>query len=120
MSRAVSIGGITWTQRARRGRAFWVPDRLPILTLSTATRKVELHLDLGPQDVLDVRIDLADVRERDRAYALLLEHGTPWQISACVHAPFLIRAWPTLAVTRVTARPWQAVINGHVDPRLAG
>ena len=93
-----------------RGRAAAVPDRLPDLPADQAFRQLELPLHLEwsrPHR----RVDLADRRERTRAYEVVLREGRPSDIESIVDGVLLVDKWDELVLPRRLRAAWQPVID---------
>lgn len=100
----VEIGG---------GRTAAVPDHLPDLPVREALRRLEmpLHLDWSrPGRVAD----LADRRQRARAYEAVLREGRPVDIESIVDGALLVDLWTDLVLPRRIRTAWQPVIDGAV------
>lgn len=59
------------------------------------------------------RFDLADRRDRTRAYELVLREGGPADIRSIIDGALLIDAWPELVLPAELRRAWQPIIDGH-------
>ncbi len=116
--RQVAVRGVTWTRyRYRIRHAFWVPDRLGVLPLADATRRVTLEVRVGGRREWRT-YDLSRVVERERAYADLMIHGDPHILSACLNGPYLVASWHRLVLPWAIERTWQPVIGSLVEPWL--
>jgi len=58
------------------------------------------------------QFDLADRRDRIRAYELVLREGGPGDIRSIVDGALLVDAWPELVLPAGLRRAWQPVIDG--------
>ena len=104
--REVEIGG---------GRLASVPDRLPDLPAREAVRAFELPLHLewsrpGPV------VDLADRRQRARAYEVVLREGRPVDIESVVDGALLVDLWDELLLPRRLRAAWQPLIDEALSP----
>lgn len=97
----VEIGG---------GRTAAVPDRLPDLPARQAVRTLEmpLHLDWSRPGRV---VDLADRRQRARAYEAVLREGRPVDIESIVDGALLVDLWGELVLPRQLRKVWQPVID---------
>jgi transcriptional regulator with XRE-family HTH domain len=98
-----------------RGRGAHVPDDLPRLATNDAVATVELplHLDWSSRDRT---VDLADRRQRLRAYEAILREGRPADIERYIDGALLVDAWEDLVLPRFIRTAWQSVIDqarGH-------
>jgi transcriptional regulator with XRE-family HTH domain len=93
-----------------RGRVAAVPDALPDLAPEDALRSLELplHLDWSHGDRI---VDLADRRQRSRAYEVVLREGTPADIAAMVDGALLVDLWDELVLPRQVRAAWQPLID---------
>lgn len=100
----VEIGG---------GRTAAVPDRLPDLPAGEAVRRLEmpLHLDWSRPGR---GVDLADRRQRARAYEVVLREGRPADIESIVDGALLVDLWDDLVLPRQLRSAWQPVIEQAV------
>lgn len=100
----VEIGG---------GRTAAVPDRLPDLPAREALRRREmpLHLDWSRPART---VDLADRRQRARAYEVVLREGRPVDIESIVDGALLVDLWTDLVLPRRLRIAWQPVIDETV------
>jgi transcriptional regulator with XRE-family HTH domain len=102
----VDIGG---------GRTASVPDQLPDLPAREAVRRFEmpLHLDWSRPGRL---VDLADRRQRARAYEVVLREGRPVDIESIVDGALLVDLWDDLVLPRRLRTAWHPVIDAAVHP----
>ena len=100
----VEIGG---------GRTAAVPDRLPDLPAREAVRRLEmpLHLDWSRPGRV---VDLADRRQRARAYEAVLREGRPVDIEAIVDGALLVDLWADLVLPQRLRVAWQPLIDEAV------
>jgi hypothetical protein len=93
-----------------RGRTASVPDELPLLPVHEALGLVELpiHLDWSRGDRT---VDLADRRQRHRAYETILRDGRPDDIEAYVDGALLVDCWNELVLPRAIRSAWQPLID---------
>ncbi|HMS88613.1 MAG TPA: helix-turn-helix transcriptional regulator [Acidimicrobiales bacterium] len=92
------------------GRTAAVPDRLPDLPAREAVRRLEmpLHLDWSRPGR---RVDLADRRQRARAYEAVLREGRPEDIASIVDGALLVDLWDDLVLPRRLRTAWQPLID---------
>lgn len=97
----VDIGG---------GRLAAVPDRLPDLPAREAVRGLELplHLDWSKPGRT---VDLADRRQRARAYEVVLRDGRSTDIESIVDGALLVDLWTDLVLPRQLRAAWQRLID---------
>ncbi len=103
-----------WTQTPR---PYAVPSRLWRLPLDHAFATISTSDHVwwsGPQRTFD----LADRRQRQRAYELFLREGGPDDIKPIVDGALLIDVFETLVLPRPLRHAWQAVIRRHLDPSV--
>lgn len=93
-----------------RGRAVYVPDVLPRLPLDHALGQVQLPLHLSWSEP-GREFDLADRRQRARAYEIVLREGTPQDIVGYVDGALLVDLWPELVLPISVRRAWQPLID---------
>jgi hypothetical protein len=95
------------------GRTAAVADRLPDLPARDAVRRLEmpLHLDWSRPGRA---VDLADRRQRARAYEVVLREGRPVDIEAIVDGALLVDLWDVLVLPRKLRAAWQPVIDEAV------
>lgn len=100
----VEIGG---------GRTTAVPDRLPDLPARAAIRRLEmpLHLDWSRPGRT---VDLADRRQRARAYEVVLREGRPTDIESILDGALLVDLWDDLVLPRRLRTVWQPLIDETV------
>lgn len=100
----------SWTQTPR---PYAVPSRLWRLSLAQAFATISTSDHVwwsGPQRTFD----LADRRQRQRAYELFLREGGPDDIKSIVDGALLIDVFDTLVLPRPLRDAWQAVISRHL------
>jgi transcriptional regulator with XRE-family HTH domain len=92
------------------GRTAAVPDRLPDLPVVEAVRSFEmpLHLDWSRPGRL---VDLADRRQRARAYEVVLREGRPADIESIVDGALLVDLWDEMVVPKRLRTAWQPIID---------
>ena len=102
----VDIGG---------GRTASVPDQLPDLPAREAVRRLEmpLHLDWSRPGRT---VDLADRRQRARAYEVVLREGRTVDIESIVDGALLVDLWDDLVLPRRLRVAWQPAIDALVRP----
>lgn len=102
--RHVDIGG---------GRTASVPDRLPKLSARDAVRRLQMpfHLDWSRPGR---HVDLADRRQRARAYEVVLREGRPVDIESIVDGALLIDLWDELVLPSRLRRAWQPTIDDAI------
>jgi transcriptional regulator with XRE-family HTH domain len=95
------------------GRTAAVPDRLPDLPAREAVRRLEmpLHLDWSRPGRV---VDLADRRQRARAYEVVLREGRPVDIESVVDGALLVDNWTDLVLPRRLRTAWQPLIEEAV------
>jgi hypothetical protein len=95
------------------GRTAAVPDRLPDLPAREAVRRLEmpLHLDWSRPGR---SVDLADRRQRARAYEVVLREGRPADIESIVDGALLVDLWTDLVLPRQLRTAWQVLIDEAV------
>lgn len=96
-----------------RGHIVHVPGRLWRLPVSEALATVRLPLHLNWSDP-GRDFNLADRRQRARAYEIVLREGTPEDISAYVDGVLLIDLWDELTLPRDIRRAWTPLIRESV------
>jgi len=102
---------VTFSQRlSSRGRAVWVPDRLPRLDVADAFARVQLPLHLnwsarGRVFDLNLRAD------RARVYEIVLQEGRPADILAYVDGALLLDLWVDLVLPEPLRSAWAPVIQ---------
>jgi hypothetical protein len=102
---------IRWrTIGVRGGRLASIPDALPDLDPAMALRQLELPLHLE-WSTRDRHVDLADRRQRARAYETVLREGRPDDIAGIVDGALLIDLWDELVVPRRIRAAWQPLID---------
>lgn len=95
------------------GRTAAVPDRLPDLPTRDAVRRFEmpLHLEWSRPGR---KVDLADRRQRARAYEAVLREGRPVDIESIVDGALLVDLWTDLVIPRQLRTAWQPLIDEAV------
>ena len=102
---------IHWhTVRVGGGRMASVPDSLPSLEPAVALRRLELplHLEWSKKDR---HVDLADRRQRARAYETVLREGRPEDLAGIVDGALLIDLWAELVLPHRIRDAWQPLID---------
>lgn len=100
---------MSFTQTSARGKAVWVPDRLPRLDVTRALAAVELPLHLNwsaPGRVFDLR----SRADRSRVYETVLQEGRPADILAYVDGALLVDLWDDLVLPRAVRSAWAPLI----------
>jgi hypothetical protein len=95
----------------RRGRVFSVPNRLPRLAPRRALATVIL-----PSHIVwsgEARVDLADRRQRARAYEAVLREGRGEDIAALVDGTLLLELWEEVVLPPDVRAAWQPLIDGE-------
>lgn len=92
------------------GRTAAVPNRLPDLPVGEAVRTFEmpLHLDWSR---LGRVVDLADRRQRARAYEVALREGRPVDIESIVDGALLVDLWDELVLPKRLKAAWQHLVE---------
>lgn len=104
---------VSWSWTSGR-RPYAVPSGLWRLPVSEAVRVIAPGVELwwsGPAR----RFDLADRRERLRAYEVVLREGTPAMIEAVVDGALLVDCWSELVLPAELRRAWQPLIDTACD-----
>jgi hypothetical protein len=102
-------------------RPFAVPSRLWRLPIVDALRVLEVGLHLwwsGPPRCFD----LAERRQRMRAYEIVLREGTPQDIEGIVDGLLLRECWSELVLPAELRHAWMPVLvtaGGQTDRRRA-
>ncbi len=96
--------------RDRRGKVFYVPDRLPTLALEKALATVVLPrwIDWSPGGVSR---PLADRSRRLVAYQLVLNEGTPADIINFIDGALLVELWDDLMLPEDIRAAWAPVVR---------
>lgn len=98
-----------------RGRAVYVPDRLPRLPVERALRTVALPLHLNWWQP-GREFDLSDRQQRARVYEIVLREGAADDITDYIDGALLADLWPELILPAPVRRQWQPLIDtvrGH-------
>lgn len=93
-----------------RGRTASVPDQLPDLPAREAVRVLDLPLHLEWSRP-GSSVDLADRRQRARAYEVALREGRPADIESIVDGALLIDLWDELVLPRKLRAAWEPVLD---------
>lgn len=104
---------VVWTWTDDR-RPYAIPSRLWRLSPAACLRPFEPGPHLwwsGPRRELD----LAQRKDRLRAYELVLREGTPSDIEAIVDGVLLCEAWPDLTLPRALRAAWTPLIHAEGD-----
>ena len=104
--------GWIWTSGRR---PYAVPSRLWRLPVARALGVIEVGVHLwwsGPPR----RFDLADRRQRTRAYEIVLREGTPDDIAAIVDGLLLCDCWRDLTLPAELRAAWDPVVSAAPDP----
>jgi transcriptional regulator with XRE-family HTH domain len=93
-----------------RGRTAAVSDRLPDLPVRGALRAfvMPLHLDWSRPGRT---VDLADRRQRARAYEVVLREGRPVDIESIVDGALLVDLWDELVLPKRLRTLWQPLVD---------
>jgi hypothetical protein len=113
--RLVTMPALSWHEvEIGRGRTAPVPDQLPDLPTRDAVRVFDmpLHLEWTRPSR---SVDLADRRQRARAYETVLREGSPVDIESIVDGALLVDQWDEVVLPRRLRRAWQAVIDATLD-----
>jgi hypothetical protein len=99
--REIEIGG---------GRSAVVPDRLPDLPVREAVRTFEmpLHLDWSRPGRA---VDLADRRQRARAYEVVMREGRPVDIESIVDGALMVDLWDEMVLPKRLRAAWQPLLD---------
>lgn len=109
--RLVSMPIIRWREvDVGRGRGAAVPDQVPDLPPREALRSLvlPLHLEWSRSDR---SVNLADRRQRARAYEAVLREGRTSDIESIVDGALLVDLWDELVLPRQLRAAWQPVID---------
>jgi transcriptional regulator with XRE-family HTH domain len=93
-----------------RGRAVYIPDRLPRLPVEHALGRVRLPLHLNWSQP-GREFDLSDRRQRARVYEIVVREGTGDDISEYIDGALLADLWPELVLPAPVRREWQPLID---------
>lgn len=94
----------------RRGRPFHVPDQLPRLSIEQALATVVLPAHVDWSSGRKPR-DLANRRERNLVYRMVLAEGLPEDIRQVIDGALLVDAWPDLHLPAAIRQAWQPLID---------
>ena len=115
--RLVTTPSLRWHEvEIGRGRTAPVPDQLPDLPARDALRVLDmpLHLEWSRPGR---SVDLANRRQRARAYEVVLREGSPADIESIVDGALLVDQWDDIVLPRPLRRAWQAVIDATRERR---
>lgn len=98
----------------RRGRPFFVADRLWRLPIRNALAAVTLPLELNWSNP-GASFRLADRRQRGRCYEVVLREGMPADILRYVDGALLVDLWPDLVLARSVRDSWQPIVSAYGD-----
>jgi len=102
---------LRWRQcRAGPGRIASVPDHLPELPVPEALRSLVLPLHLE-WSTPGRTVDLADRRQRARAYEVVLREGRPTDIESVVDGALIVDLWDEMVLPRHLRSAWQPLID---------
>jgi hypothetical protein len=87
-----------------------VPDGLPDLPAPDAVRTLELPLHLEWSRP-GRTVDLADRRQRARAYERVLRVGRPIDIESIVDGALLVDIWDELVLPKRLREAWDPIVN---------
>jgi transcriptional regulator with XRE-family HTH domain len=92
------------------GRTAAVPHQLPDLPAREALRRFEmpLHLDWSRPGRV---VDLADRRQRARAYEVVLREGRPVDIESVVDGALLVDLWDELVIPKQLRTAWTPLVD---------
>lgn len=94
----------------RRGRPFFVADRLWRLPIRDAFAGVSLPLQVN-WSTPGASFDLADRRQRARCYEVVLREGMPADILRVVDGALLVDLWSELVVPRDVSAAWEPIVD---------
>lgn len=94
----------------RRGRPFFVADRLWRLPIRDAFAEVTLPLEVNWSSP-GASFDLADRRQRARCYEMVLREGMPTDILRYVDGALLVDVWSDLVLPRKLREAWQPIVD---------
>lgn len=95
----------------RRGKPFYVPDQLPRLAIQQALATVALPQHIDWSSGRKSR-NLADRRERNLVYRMVLAEGLPEDILQIVDGALLVDEWPEMHLSAAIRDAWQPLIDG--------
>lgn len=102
---------ITWREVAvGAGRVASVPDALPRLDPKFAFRTLELPLHVD-WSLPGSKVNLANRRERARAYEAVLREGRPRDIAGLVDGALMADQWDELVLPQAIREAWQPLIE---------
>ena len=93
-----------------RGRSVSVPSHLPRLAPAQALGKIELPLHLNWSQTGRV-FNLANRKDRERVYELVLQEGTSADIESIVDGLFLLDLWTELVLPKYVREAWQPLVD---------
>ncbi len=93
-----------------RGRSVSVPSHLPRLAPVQALGKIELPLHLNWSQTSRV-FNLANRKDRERVYELVLQEGTPADIESIIDGLFLLDLWEELVLPKYVREAWQPLVD---------
>ncbi|MEX2627443.1 MAG: helix-turn-helix transcriptional regulator [Ilumatobacteraceae bacterium] len=94
----------------RRGRPFFVADRLWRLPIRDAFAAVNLPLEVNWSRP-GASFQLANRRQRARCYEAVLREGMPADILRYVDGTLLVDLWSELVVPREVRDAWQPIVD---------
>ncbi len=94
----------------RRGRPFYVPDQLPRLSIEQALATVVLPVHVDWSSGRKAR-DLANRKERNLVYRMVLAEGLPEDILQFIDGTLLADAWPDIHLPSGLRQAWQPLID---------
>lgn len=109
--RLTTLPVLHWRQaEVGGGRIAFVADRLPDLPVREAVRTLELplHLDWSRPGRV---VDLADRRQRARAYEAVLREGRPVDIESIVDGALLVDLWHELVLPKRLRVAWEPIVE---------
>jgi transcriptional regulator with XRE-family HTH domain len=101
--------------RTRRGRPFFVPDRLWRLPVAAALATVTLPLELNWSQP-GARWSLADRRERARCYEVVLVEGRSVDLASFVDGALLVDVWGDLVLPAEIRQQWEPIVGKVLAP----
>ncbi len=94
----------------RRGKPFFVPNRLPQLSPATSLARVSLPKHVNWSSAQE-SWDLSDRTQRMLAYQLVLAEGDPSDISTFIDGSLLIDLWSELFLAAEIRAAWQPIVD---------
>lgn len=94
----------------RRGRPFWVPDRLSDLTGPALREVAVLPINLQWSE-RDKSWDLREIRQRATVMETTLREGEPRDIARYVTAEDLVEAWAFMLLPVAIRAAWEPLVR---------